>query len=196
MNIRRLFLVSLIIIFIAGHSAPAAEKKQVPHEINGFRLDASIDEYDFISNRNYLKEVVIEDIGGFRKGVIYYGTCKRPGRIVKIQLKYKDPSREFYKQLLSRYTKKFGKPDEFTGDPFGTVLEWKWRFIDEQNRHITLTLQHNLKNIDENIGNQVKLSMPERLDEERLCFQQECDRNQLNCPAKMMREEWENLIPR
>ena len=38
---------------------------------------------------------------------------------------------EFYKKLLKSYKKKFGKPDEFTGDAFGIVLSWKWRFEDK-----------------------------------------------------------------
>ena len=76
------------------------------------------------------------------------------------------------------------------------VISWKWRFTDKDNNYITLVLQHNLKNVDENIGNQVKLSMPDRMQEERLCFKQACDRGQLDCPLELMDKGWENLIPR
>ena len=89
-----------------------------------------------------------------------------------------------------------GKPDEFTGDAFGIVLEWKWRFTDQDGNYITLSLQHNLKNIDENIGNMVKLTMPDRINAERECFLKQCQTEKKACPAAMMDESWENLIPR
>ena len=170
--------------------------EDAPHEINGFKLGSSIDEYDFITYRNFLKEVLVEDIGGFRKGFISYGVCDRPGEIVRIKMKYKDSSRKFYKQLLKRYKKKFGKPDEFTGDSFGIVLEWKWRFTDKDNNYITLSLQHNLKNLDQNIGNMVKLTMPERIKAERRCFNKKCETKKVECPANMQSENWENMVPR
>jgi hypothetical protein len=195
MNTARLMLIILVLAG-AAPAMGAEEETAVPHEINGFRLGASIDDYEFISNLNYLKEVVIEDFGAYRKGVISYGTCKQPGKIVKIHLKYKDPSHKFYKELFKRYQEKFGKPDEYTGDTFGVVISWKWRFTDKDGTIITLVLQHNQKNVDENIGNQVKLAMPERMKEERLCFKQACDRGQLECPGEMMDTGWENLIPR
>jgi len=174
----------------------AAAGDIVPKEINGFRLGSSIEEYDFINYRNYLKEVVIDDIGGFERGTLYYGTCERPGEIVRIKLKYRNSTRKFYKQLLNRYKEKFGKPDEFTGDAFGIVLSWKWRFIDKENNSISLTLQHNLKNIDENIGNMVKLGMPDRIEAERMCFIKACGEKKVECPLGMMSEDWDNLIPR
>ncbi|MDW7771556.1 MAG: hypothetical protein SCH71_01575 [Desulfobulbaceae bacterium] len=190
---RVLLLLAILLLPAAGSSAA---DNNVPYEINGFRLGASIDEYDFITSHNYLKEVVIENIGGFRKGEISYGVCERPGEIVRIKMKYKDLSRKFYDELLRRYRAKFGKPDEFTGDPFGIVLEWKWRFTDEKNNYITVSLQHNLKNIDENIGNMVKLTMPDRIEAERMCFKKLCDMQQMDCPVSMQIENWENMIPR
>lgn len=194
MNLHRLILLLGTVFLLAAHISLADDN--APHEINGFRLGASIDEYEFISYRNYLKEVIIEDIGGFRKGEISYGVCERPGEIVKIKMKYKDSSRKFYSQLLKRYKEKFGKPDEFTGDAFGIVLEWKWRFTDKNNNLITLSLQHNLKNIDENIGNMVKLSLPARIEAERQCFNRQCETKKQECPISMQRADWENMIPR
>lgn len=173
-----------------------AAQKNVPTEINGFKLGASIEEYDFINYRNYLKEVMVDDIGGFRRGEISYGTCDRPGEIVRIKLKYKENSRKFYKQLLKRYKEKFGEPEEFTGDSFGIVQSWKWRFTDKDNNYISLTLQHNQKNPNETIGNMVKLSMPDRIEEERKCFLKACAENKNACPVFMMSEEWDNLIPK
>jgi len=193
MTVNRLLILLCVILLPAG-AARADEK--APHEINGFRLGASIEEYDFITYRNFLKEVIVEDIGGFRKGEISYGVCDRPGEIVRIKMKYKDPSRKFYQRLLASYKEKFGKPSEFTGDAFGIVLSWKWQFTDEKNNNITLTLQHNQKNTDETVGNMVKLTMPDRIQAERECFNKQCELTKVECPVSMQSEDWENLIPR
>jgi hypothetical protein len=182
------------LLIFSGNISFAGEN--TPHEINGFVLGSSIEEYDFITYRNFLKDVIIGEVGGFRKGIISYGVCDQPGKIVRIKMKYKDSSRKFYKQLLKRFEKKFGEPDEFTGDAFGIVLEWKWRFTDKDNNYITLTLQHNLKNLDKNIGNMVKLTMPERIKAERLCFKKTCGSKKMDCPLSMQDDSWENLIPR
>ena len=188
--------IFILAILLIPSEMLSAEEKPVPTEINGFKLGASIEEYDFINYQNYLKEVVIDDIGGFRRGIISYGTCERPGEIVHIKMKYKDTSHKFYKQLLKRYKKKFGKPEKFTGDAFGIVLAWKWRFRDKDNNYISLTLQYNKKDLAETIGNMVKLSMPDRIEAERKCFIKACEDQKMACPVNMMSEEWENLIPK
>jgi len=194
MLLYRIILPCMAAVLLTALNASAVNN--APHEIGGFRLGASIDEYEFISYRNYLKDVIIDDIGGFRKGEISYGVCDRPGEIVRIKMKYKDSSREFYDHLLKLYKEKFGKPDEFTGDAFGIVLEWKWRFTDKDDNYITVSLQHNLKNIDENIGNMVKLTMPERIKAERDCFNRQCATNRAQCPVIIQSDDLENMIPR
>lgn len=174
----------------------AADDITAPLEINSFKLGSSIEEYDFIKHRNYLHEVVIDDVGGFRRGELSYGNCDRPGEIIRIKLKYKDDSTKFYKQLLKRFKAKFGKPEEFTGDAFGIVLSWKWYFKDKNNNSITLTLQHNKKNMEETMGNMVKLSMPDRIEAERKCFVKSCAEEKMACPVYMMSDDWDHLIPK
>lgn len=193
---------SLMTIIVTGlalllpQTTIGADAITVPLEINGFKLGAPIEKYDFLKYRNFLKEVMIDDIGGFRRGTISYGNCERKGEIVKIKLKYKDYSQKFYKQLLKRFKKKFGKPEEFTGDAFGIILAWKWRFRDKDNNYISLTLQHNKKNLEETMGNMVKLSMPDRIEAERKCFLKLCETEKVQCPTSMMSDDWDNLIPK
>jgi len=184
-------------LFIASGSPAAPDN--TPVEIGGFKLGTSVDDYEFISYRNFLKQVVVQNIDGFRKGTIYYGICERPGEIVKIKLKYLDSSESFYKKLLKRYKKKFGKPDAYIGDSFGIVKTWKWTFVDENNNKVMLRLQHNLKNPDESIGNTVKLEYPDRIEAERVCFNNQCamrrakKKNQL--PASWDQKSWQHMIP-
>lgn len=173
---------------------------EAPSEIAGFRLGEDITEYPDIEYSNYLKEVIITDWYGFRKGIISYGLCVHPGEIVKIALKYEDSSKAFFKKLMKEFKKKYGKPTEWKGDAFGIMHVWKWVFIDENNRRVNLLLQHNLQNHNENIGNVVKLSYPERAEEERLCFIQQCAINKTEGDKKRLAERkepnWEYMIPR
>lgn len=194
MKLRNLQFVigSLLLLF----TTTCLAENNIPYEINGFRLGAPIEEYEFIAHQDYLREVMIDNIGGFRRGSLAYGTCDRPGEIVRIKLKYKNNSKKFYKQLLKRYKKKFGDPEEFTGDAFGIVLSWKWRFKDKDNNHISMTLQHNKKDLNEATGNMVKLSFPERIKAERKCFLNSCKMEKTERPASMMNEDWEYLIPK
>ena len=134
---------------------------EVPKERGGFRLGEDITKYLDIQYSNYLKEVVVTDWHGFRKGVISYGICASPGKIVRISMKYEDPSKPFYEEPLKRFKKRFGKPSIW-GDAFGILYKWKWVFYDEHNERVHLILQHNLQNHHENIGNLVKLYYPER----------------------------------
>lgn len=175
---------------------------KTPTEVGGFKLGSSIEEYDFISYHNFLKEVVIDKIPGFRKGTISYGVCDRPGEIVKIKLKYLDPSKSFFKKLMKRYKKRYGEPDEFVGDTFGIVKAWKWYFKDDEGRRVTMTLQHNLKNPNEVTGNMVKLYMPDQVEAERKCFNKTCSTQTTKAFKKAQGKlewdetNWQKMIPR
>lgn len=198
--------LSLAVLFcclVAGSILPAqASAEKVPNEVGGFTLGTSIDEYEFISYRNFLKQVVIDKIPGFRKGIIEYGVCDRPGEIVKIKLKYLDHSKSFYKKLLKRYKKQFGEPDEYVGDSFGIVTGWKWRFRNNEGKRITMLLQHNLKNPDEVTGNMVKLHLPDQIEAERICFNKTCATRSPGAFGKAKGQldwdesSWQNMIPR
>ena len=196
MIFRTLVFATIFQIFI---SAGAVSSIEIPHEIGGFRLGEDITEYSEIEYSNYLKEVVVTDWHGFRKGIISYGICAFPGRIVRISMKYEDSSKDFFDELLKKYRDKFGKPAKWGGDAFGILSKWKWIFIDENNRTVNMILQHNLKNDNENIGNIVKLYYPEREREERLCFIEQCEINKSEAQQKQILERkemnWDYLIP-
>jgi hypothetical protein len=165
---RIILFICLTLLLLAGDTI--GDDITTPLEINGFKLGASIKEYEFLKYRHYLKEVMIDDIGGFRRGSISYGTCE--------------------------HQKKFGEPEEFTGDAFGIILSWKWRFRDKDNNYILLTLQHNRKDRSQTMGNMVKLSMPDRVEAERKCFLKICETEKIECPVNMTRDDWDNLIPK
>jgi len=175
----------------------AVSKQNVPSEIGGFTLYSPISNYDFKQYQNYLSEVIIADVKGFRKGFITYGTCENPGKILRIKLKYHDRSATFFDELLKRYKQSFGPKPEFTGDRFGNVKSWKWSFINADKHMVTLVLQHNLKDAEESIGNMVKLTLPDLIDAERLCFNKTLERD-TKAGSEMSQDDhdWEMFIPR
>ena len=194
---RRLLITVFFLILLQPVLSAAMN---VPKEIGGFMIGEDIDNYPEVESSNYLKEVVITDWYGFKKGIISYGECAYPGKIVKIHLKYENSSKVFYKKLLSEFKNRFGPPMEWNGDAFGLLFKWKWRFVDENNESVNLTLQHNLKDHRENIGTIVKLYFPKREEEERLCFNEKCDLWKSNSEKEEIEKRkhmnWDYLIPK
>lgn len=150
----------------------------MPSEIGGFELNTDIEQY-----RSFLKaettlpirfmegisEVEIQKRPGFKSGYIAYGTCAAPGKVVRIKLKYKNPSKSFYEELLEAYQGKFGKA-KWLGDPFHVISTWKWSFEEGGNR-VDIYLQHNLSNAEEKLGNSVKMTMLNLVRDEINCFE-------------------------
>lgn len=188
--------LSLLFLVLAG----TASAQEIPHEVGGFVLGSNVTDYPDIEYSNFLKEVVVYDWNGFEKGIISYGICEFPGEIVKIKLKYADSSKSFFETLLKKYKEKYGKPDEWKGDSFGILHIWKWKFVDKEKNQINLILQHNTRNPNENIGNMVKLYLPDRIALEQLCFTKKC--NIVENMGEMMqhmtpkKSNWDYFIPK
>lgn len=177
-----------------------AEKAKAPHEIAGIALGSDVNDYPDIVQNNFLQEVVVTDWHGFRKGTISYGTCKNIDQILKMDMKYDETSEEFHKQLLGKFRAQFGEPDAWQGDSFGVMRIWKWQFIDDNNNPVSLVLQYNGKNSNETIGNMVRLSYPEKIAEERLCFNEICRSTNDKADEKRREEKkksgWSYFVPR
>lgn len=196
-----------IIMAVLLSSAPLLA--QVPHQVGGFILGTNIAEYGEkvtmetaipIRYMAYLKEVEIRNTEGFKSGLICYGTCAAPGRIVRIKLKYADFTKKFYDRLLKRFKERFGEPTEWMGDPFKIVIAWKWSFTDKDNNRISLTLQHNTRDAEEKIGNAVKITALTFIEEECLCFnkrdpehRRSATKEESRSPSKV---NWDLFIPR
>ncbi len=185
------------LIFFSSHSISAVK---APKEVGGFVLGSNVTDYPDIEHSNFLKEVVIYDWYGFKKGIISYGICASPGEIVKIKLKYADSSKKYFKVLLKKFKNKYGKPTEWKGDSFGILHIWKWKFVDENNNRVHLILQHNTKNPNENRGNMVKLFYPDSIIREQACFTDHCTKNiskeERQKRLQRKKSDWNYLIPR
>ena len=175
-NIWWLSLVTLSILLF-----PDVSIARVPREIAGFVLGDPVDKYSDrlkmdtaqpIRYQEYLREVQIKDPEGFKSGVIWHSTSTQPGRIVRVKLKYNDSSKAFFDNLLKEFKKRFGKPTEWRGDCFGIFIAWKWSFKDTDGNRVSMILQHNIKDPKQKMGNNIKMTMWDLIDNERRIHEQ------------------------
>jgi hypothetical protein len=187
--------MAVLLLFIPGITLAEA-----PHQVGGFVLDQNIKKFEDrvimdtalpVRYAENIKEVEIKFTQGFKSGLIAYGTCARPGNIVRIKLKYADSSKQFYEDLLKQFKKRFGEPNEYQGDPFHIVVAWKWSFVDQQNHRISLILQHNSKDEEEKMGNAVKLTDTTLMEEDLLCYKNK----QLDYRERLRQREWKARKP-
>ena len=144
--------------------------EQIATFIDLVQMETSI----VLRDRQYLREVRIREIDGFKSGTVDFGTCSKPGQIVRIKLKYEYESKHFYDELLEKFKKKFGEPDDWRGDPFHVIIAWKWSFRNEKGNRISLILQHS-RDEDYKWGNSVKITNTSLMAEERLCYEKKHD---------------------
>lgn len=113
-----------------------------------------------LSQERHLLEVqlVPHHAPGVRSGTVAYANCAEAGRIVRIKLKFENDSREFFEDLLRRYRERFGRPIEWRGDPFQTVMSWKWSFHDARGEQVNLELTHSREG-DSKTENSVKMTL-------------------------------------
>ena len=195
-----LFLnIAALTLLIATLSMVYASTDKVPISIAGISLGSNVTSYPDIVDSNFMKEVVVTDWHGFRKGVISYGICLSKNTILKIDMKYKDKSKKFYNKLLKKITAEYGDPDTWSGDSFGVKYIWKWHFTDKNDQRVTLKLQFNGKDSNETIGNMVKLSYPDKIADERRCFMDMCEENRegfdISRLEELKKSDWSHLIP-
>ena len=187
--------LSVVLLTVIFFSLAGMARAEAPDQVGGFVLDQDIKKFEDrvimdtalpVRYAENIEEVEIKFTRGFKSGLIAFGTCEQPGHIVRIKLKYADSSKEFYKSLLKRFKKRFGKPDEYRGDPFKIVDAWKWSFTNQQNQKISLILQHNTKDEQEKKGNSVKLTNSTLIETDLLCYK----RKQLNYRERLRQREW------
>jgi hypothetical protein len=200
-----IFYGLLTLIIIGGPNSVLAD---APHELAGFVLGGPMDQFKdqvepgTVLPTRYLesmKEVEAKEIKGFKTGLVTYGTCIEPARIVRLKFKYADNSKRFFEELLKRYKANLGKPDQWKGDPFHIVIAWKWSFTDKDGNNISLILQHNTRDEEAKQGTAVKMTMWNLILDEDRCFERkhpelaEPPNFEFKNPADV---NWKPLIPR
>ncbi len=202
-------LVVIIVLMVSLNAVPL-QAGDIPHGVAGFTLGQNVAQIKNrlqmetvlpLRYREYLREVEIAALPGFKSGLIVYGTCAQPGHVVRIKLKYADASRAFYDALLKRVEKRFGKPTAYEGDPFHIVIDWKWSFIDADGNRITMHLSHNNRDTEEKFGNAIKLTLVSAMKKERQCSRDKTPQAGYSQKAShrplesLSAEDWNALVP-
>ncbi|OGR12029.1 MAG: hypothetical protein A2277_10270 [Desulfobacterales bacterium RIFOXYA12_FULL_46_15] len=199
---KNMLILCFFMVLFPYHFAHA----KFPIHLGGFVLGDDISNYESMVDlktfhevpfNQYLEEGQIIVQPGFKSGLIAYGMCNSPKKVLRIKLKFSDSSKKFFERLLQKYREQLGEPDEYKGDPFQTMIAWKWSFVNDQKERISLILQHNIMVDDEKMGNSVKLTLTSRIDEERECYlkkfpEKESQPFQLKKPDK---ELWKLFVP-
>ena len=195
-------LVLLVLVVLL----PAAGFSAAPSGIAGFTLGRQLDDYESrvkydtlfpLRHSKFIHEIEINAPEGFKNGLLWVGNCAQPGKIMRIRVKYEDRSKKFYKELLKRFKKRFGDPNEWQGDPFHIVLAWKWSFTDASGNRISMVLQHNTRDQEDSIGNTVKLTMWNLIEAERTCYRGKMTAgSEKGKSTKTTKPAWDQLIPK
>jgi len=201
----RMFLVGCFVL-----SAVTAWA-EMPNQIGPFGLGRPIDECEKyvdmetalpVRYMEYVQEAEIRPLKGFKSGLIAFVTCEKPEKIVRIKLKYEDNSKKFYDNLIKKIEKKYGKSDEYRGDPFHVVVAWKWSFVDKDKNRISLIVQHNTRDEDEKMGNSIKLTLTSDLEQYQSCYEKKVagkDRNAHGAVKEIVipgMTGWDLFVPR
>ena len=98
---------------------------------------------------------------------------------------------------MKAYKKNLGEPTEYKGDPFQTVIAWKWSFINEKKEKISLILQHNQMSEEDKIGNAVKMTLTTQLEKERACFavQNPSSEKKMTDKKRSTENDWNLFVP-
>ena len=101
--VKKIFLFAGFLILLFSHNYALA---QFPVHLGGFILGDDIANYENLVDietcrkvpfNRYLKEGEIIPRPEFKSGLITYGLCDRPNKILKIKLKFADRSKKNYR---------------------------------------------------------------------------------------------------
>ncbi len=172
----RLFAALLLLVLCPTFSIA---QDVVPMEIGGFTLLHNASEYkDSILMakaskemfQEYLHVVPVDPPAGFRSGYLTLGDCKNVGSILRIKLNYVDGSVAFFDTVLEGLKERYGEPDEWRGNAFGTLRTWKWSLQKGDSPKVSMILQH-YAGTDEAYteGNSIRLAVWDDILHEKEC---------------------------
>ncbi len=170
---------SLLLAMFMVLAAIPALAAGAPMEIAGVKLGENIKQFqskvepgmsETEITRPYATTVAMAAVPGYRSGYVTYGNCAEPGRIMRIKMNYEDDSREFYEQILAELKKRYGAPQQWRGNPFGTLRIWKWSVKDKGLGDISVILQHYSGDDDSfTKGNSIRIAAPKLFNDEKDC---------------------------
>jgi len=192
-----IFMTTALCLLLATNAAAA---KNAPESVAGITIGNNVSTIRSILElgsetspwqEEFIKRIGLKDMEGYRGGYVVIGNCKRKDIILRMKLKYQDGSMDFFNKLYAKIEKRFGKPNDWRGNPFGTLKVWKWS-LDDAEGNVSLILQH-FSGDDDSItkGNSIRLSRPNWIKEEMKCWDEAHPATQEKpIPAKMEGMKW------
>jgi hypothetical protein len=177
----RIRFLPLAVAFILSGVGNSVVHADAPQSIVGIRLGSQVQDSGEMVDLNaavplwgshYLMRAPLRPISGYQSGYVVFGNCAHKGRVVRVKLTYEDSSQDFYNKLHSLLTKRYGKPSEWRGNPFGTLKIWKWSLRNPDRGRISIILQHYMGDDDSfTPGNSIRLTHSSLMDEEEACYE-------------------------
>jgi hypothetical protein len=174
------FLAS-VICFTVGMGSFSMAHADAPHSIVGIRLGSQVQDFSEMVDVSaaipiwgnfYLMRAPLRSMRGYQGGYVVFGNCAHKGRVVRVKLTYEDSSQDFYNKVHSVLTRRYGKPSEWRGNPFGTLKIWKWSLRDSERNRISIILQHYAGDDDSfTLGNSIRLTHSSFIEEEAACHE-------------------------
>lgn len=162
------------LVFCGLAIAPKAHSATIAGIVMGEPIGAIKNRINFETavpmwDRPYMSRAKLKKTMGIKSGYVEYGTCTEPSRILRVKLKYKDDSLDFFAELLKAMVAKYGKPVEWRGNASGTVKGYKWsNTIEGQQVNITL-----IRSVSDDTnytkGNSIRVSLPKGIEAEAKC---------------------------
>lgn len=170
-----LYLLAFLLLF----SGTAEAASPAPMELAGLRLGSDIAECaEHVDQttaakgffRPHLEMVALKPREGLRSAYADYGTCKNKGRIVRIKVNYNDGSLAFFEKLLAELKKRYGQPEDWRGNPFGTLRAWKWSIPSGNDRISMVLMYYEGDDGEYTEGNSLRITSRNMVEEEDQCY--------------------------
>jgi hypothetical protein len=197
----------MVVICVALFPGLAMAAGSVPLELGGLRLGGNVAEYSQMVDqetaakgffRPHLEMVALKDREGLRSGYADYGTCKNKGRIVRIKVNYADGSLAFFEKLLAELKKRYGQPENWRGNPFGTLRAWKWSIPSDKDRISMILMYYAGDDGEYTEGNSLRITSRNMVEEEDKCYAAKqadgAPDTELRKPSDMSEMDW--LLPK
>lgn len=198
------FLLLLLFLLLPA----SVQAHDTPMSLAGINLGANVSTVHHrcklstdipLAEERHLNEINLtpQFVPGIKSGSVAYANCSQKGAIVRIKLKFDNPSRSFFDDLFGRYTKNWGKPEKWRGNPFQTVISWKWSFKNDSGQKVNLELTHS-EDEEYKVGNYVKLTLRSLWEEEEACYKQSQGPSdgKVSTPTPPDKLDYQQLIPR
>ena len=184
MSRRRFHAVRIlaILVLLTALTGTAARAADAPTSLAGItlgdeatRLKTRIrtDKPKEVDGSPWLRRLPVMADKFYAGGYVLVGTCAAPGRVIRIKMRYRDASMEFYRKIAGDMLQSYGDPTEYKGEFDGRTMGNKWSFTDTSTRPVSLILQRTEgEDPETGTGNTVKLTNWGLIEAERACWQE------------------------